>query len=148
MRLLPLAAPVAILALLACNERDRPGVVDPDVSASLQAAILQPRTLDNATTIAGRLLFVTVQGAEPGGRLIGVGLLVHRQPGRFVDSLAVRFAPTTDSTHVFAVAVPDTLPNNSQLDLRGIAYGPGGVARLSQHEAVIVLQCPPNASFC
>ena len=139
---------IALLALASCDELERPQALEPNLETSLLAEVVRPRTEDNTTVIAGRLLFVSVRGSEVGGRLTGLGVHVLRQPGRFVDSIAVSFPAAAESTHVFSVMVPDSLPSNSQLELTGIAFGVGGATQVSEPEAVIVLRCPPQATWC
>jgi hypothetical protein len=100
--------------------------------------------------IAGRTLHIRVHGTETLGRLTGVGYRIERAgPNRAVlDSAAIHFAPRPDSLHSFPVTIPDTLPNNAQIDVYGIAFGPGNAARVSGAKPLLVLRCAPGATWC
>ncbi|MGH7464506.1 MAG: hypothetical protein ACREK1_04965, partial [Longimicrobiales bacterium] len=76
-------------------------------------------------------------------QLEGVGFVARRvgAGGPPADSAAVRFPSRGDTTHVFTFRVPDSFPTNTQVDVYGIAYGPGGAARLSAPVHLVVVQC-------
>jgi hypothetical protein len=154
--LAPSRTGIPVLALLlagaaACGElRERPlpmeaggGGVNLSVDVATSAGAAEH-------AIAGRTLLVRVHGMEAFGRLTGVGYRIERAgPNRAVlDSAAVHFAPRPDTVHSFPVTIPDTLPNNAQIDVYGIAYGPGDAARISGAKPLLVLRCAPGASWC
>jgi hypothetical protein len=130
-------------ALTGCFEdRTRPLPVEPDVEARLTVQLLAPRT--GNTVVTGDDVTVMVSGRDLDGRaLTGVGFVARRAaPGMPVlDSAAVQFAARADSTHPFVFRVPANLPTNAQVDVYGIAYGPGPQARLSVAANLVVVNC-------
>jgi hypothetical protein len=141
----------ALLQVTACSrDRERPNPTDPETTAQLSVEVLEPR--QNATVVAGRNLSVRVNARDlRGSNLAGVGFVVRRAfvPGTpTLDSAAVRFATTADRTEEFTFVVPADLPTNAQLDVTGIAIGPGAQARLSQPRSVVVARCEPPQTGC
>ena len=126
--------PVLLLFHAACfGDRDRPGgVTDPDGVPALTARILAPR--DGAVILADSTIPVVIAARDLRTLYLeGVGFVARRMTfgGGTVDSVAVRFAMRSDSTHEFSLVVPD-VPTNTQIDIYGIAYGTGGVVQLSE----------------
>lgn len=131
-----------------CIDRERPGVGGPDLRLTLNAEILEPRTA--ASVEAGRPITIRVRAHESNGRLGGVGFSVHQfGPGApLVGSGEHRFSPQTETTHTFSFRVPPHLQDNTQLDIRAIAFGPAQESVVSAPQSVVVLACSPSDSWC
>jgi hypothetical protein len=87
---------------------------------------------------------VSVLARDLDGRaLTGVGFVARRFAPGFpaLDSVAIVFTPRDDSTHVFTLHIPATLPTNTQIDVYGIAYGPNRQARLSTASSLVAAPC-------
>lgn len=133
-----------LLALPGCfSDRDRPGPIGPGGGAALTVSVLEPRT--GSTVLTGVDIPVAIQARDLNLLYLdGVGFVARRlSPGApVVDSAAVRFSTRGDSTHEFTFRVPNSFPTNTQVDVYGIAYGHGGVTRLSEPVHLVVVQCP------
>lgn len=147
------SAALAVLMLVGTatgcsDERQRPSPTGPGADLQLNVELLAP-TGDN-TAVAGDIVEVQVHASEPGGYLHRIGYVVRRHvEGRpTVDSAVVVVGPVDDTTHTFQAAVPDSMPNNAQLDFVGLAFGPDTTAAASEQRSVIVVQCTENASWC
>lgn len=134
---------LVVLALTGCFEdRERPSPVEPDGDAQLSVRLLAPAT--GLTVPTGAEVTVEVEAHDLNLLYLeGVGFVVRRlAPGMpLVDSAAVRFASRGDTLHAFTFTVPETLVTNTQLDVYGIAFGPGGAARLSEPSHLVVVHC-------
>jgi hypothetical protein len=140
---------LSALATGCLRDRDRPSPVEPEAQASLSVQLLEPRP--GVTLIAGREIMVRVSARDLSGEhLTGVGFVARRFgfANPTVDSVAFHFQATTDTIREFAFAVPASLPTSTQLDIFGIAYGPGTQARLSTPNSVIVAQCTVGQAGC
>lgn len=146
---------VAALALLlpaaACDSSlERPTGLTSTAELELEAGVLSPR--DGQSLVAGETVTVRVNGSESGGRLAALGFRVHSaRPGHALIATEVtefESGPVADSTAEFAFIAPDTLPDHSQLDIRGIVLGPERIRVESAPVRVTVLQCPASALWC
>jgi hypothetical protein len=145
--------PLSCFLLLASGclrDRERPSPFEPDSQASLSVQLLEPRP--GVTLIAGRAALVRVSARDLlGEHLTGVGFVArHFGSGAnaTLDSVAFHFDATSDTVREFSFTVPATLPTSTQLDIFGIAYGPGNQSRLSIPNSVIVAQCQPGQAGC
>src|SRR5690606_29712474 len=102
------AVAAAAILLVAClPERERPGPMGPGQTPALDAGRLSPPS--GATVMTGLDVSVTVHARDASqSSLEGVGF-VARRGSVAVDSAVVRFAPRSDTVHVFVFDVPDTL---------------------------------------
>jgi len=137
-------------ALTACaTERERPSPAEV-APASLGVRVVQPR--HGVTVVAGTTIEVIVEARDlRGTQLVGIGFVSRRLGSgnnATIDSVALRFPQTSDSTHGFDFPVPATLPTNTQLDIWGIAYGPGGQTAVSVPVSVIVARLTEPADCC
>ena len=134
------AVAAAAILLVAClPERERPGPMGPGQTPALEAELLSPPS--GATVMTELDVSVTVHARDASqSSLEGVGF-VARRGSVAVDSAVVRFAPRSDTVHVFVFDVPDTLATNTQLDVYGIAFGPDGMAVLSAPAHLTVVHC-------
>jgi hypothetical protein len=134
---------VAVIALSGCfSERERPTPAGPDGVAELSVRLLAPTT--GATVPTGEDVTVEVEARDLNMLLLeGVGFVARRlAPGMpLVDSAAVRFPSRSDTVHAFTFTVPGALTTNTQLDIYGIAFGPGGTTRLSEPSHLVVVHC-------
>lgn len=75
--------------------------------------------------------------------LQGVGFLARRiNPGvAMLDSAAIRFESTADSTHTFSFIVPASFATNSQIEVYGLAFGPSGQSQVSEPSFLVVVRC-------
>ncbi|MGH7505635.1 MAG: hypothetical protein ACRELX_08275 [Longimicrobiales bacterium] len=137
----------AALLLAGCGERARPAPTDVDAPVQLSVEVLAPR--DNETVVAGRDLVVRVHARDlRGASLAGVGFIVRRA-GSTLDSVSlVLDVPVAESTQAFHFPVPAALTTNTHLEVFGIAYGPGALARVSVPRAVVVARCQPFQTGC
>ncbi|MCI0434626.1 MAG: hypothetical protein L0271_13445 [Gemmatimonadetes bacterium] len=130
----------AVASAATCiTERERPSPVE-TAAASLSVRIVQPR--HGATVLAGTSIAVVIEARDlDGSHLTGLGYVSRRLgsgSNATVDSVALRFPERSDSTHGFTFDIPAALPTNTQLDVYGIAYGPGSQARVSVPVSVVV----------
>lgn len=144
MRAVAAASPVLLGMLLGgCfTDRERPWPVEPEQEVQLSAELLAPPTGSVAAT--GDTLTVTVRGRElEVDGLEGVGFVVRQVTTGMpmLDSAAVKFAPRADSTHDFRFIVPQHLTTNTQLDVYGIAFGPGLRTELSRPVYLTAVKC-------
>jgi hypothetical protein len=147
-----LAIPAAFLAVAAaCGEfRERPLPLESGGGAVLLSVEVGTNSGTGEYAIAGRTLQVRVRAREDTGRLTGIGYRVVQSGAvhPLLDSAALHFPPRTDTLHLFLYTIPDTLPNNAQIDVYGIAFGPGQAARVTLPRPVLVLRCPSGAVWC
>lgn len=133
----------AVFVLSGCfTERERPSPVAPDGDAQLSVRLLAPAT--GATVPTGEDVTVEVEARDLNTLYLeGVGYVARRlAPGMpLVDSAAVRFPSRSDTVHTFTFTVPAALTTNTQLDVYGIAFGPGGTTRLSEPSHLVVVHC-------
>lgn len=146
---LKLAALTGLVFATAClDSRDRPGVTGPGTDPTPQAELLAPSG-DNTLFIAGRQMQITVQGAEEGGRLIGVGYEITRDPFRqAVMSDQVMFSPTAEAQQTFMITLPDTLPDMVRLLIQGFAVAQGPVRGESETYEIHVAHCGEGDAWC
>jgi len=136
-------------SLVACDgvARPTPPVLADEVA--LEVELLAP--MPSEVLIVGRTAPVHVRAREASGRVHGLGF-VARTPGgggtEPVDSAFVEIGPVADTTIIFQLHLPPTLPTRSQVDIYGFALGPAGESKLSAPRHVSVLVCPPNATWC
>lgn len=145
----PAVAAGALLLLGACSDdRTRPAPFSTEGPAELGVEVLSPAT--NRTVPAGASLTVRIRGMEEDGRLVGVGYRAYRMgPERPpLDSALRLFEPLADTTLSFLLPVPDSLPHNAQIDVVGIALGPGGQRLESDPRGIIVIRCSPGSPAC
>ncbi|CAN5862509.1 hypothetical protein BH23GEM9_BH23GEM9_09940 [soil metagenome] len=124
------------------EDRARPWPVEPRSPARLSVQVLAPRA--GVTVATGDDIGVSVNARDLDGRsLTGIGFVARRlAPGSPVlDSAAVQFAGRGDSTHVFVLRVPQDLPTSTQVDIYGIAFGPGTQSLVSSSAPVVVVNC-------
>ena len=116
--------------------------------ARLSAELISPRA--NQTVVAGQSLAILVRAAEESGELSGAGYVLRRfGPTPFtIDSAALHFATVRDTTVGFTTGVPDSLPNNAQLEVSALAFAAGGSQLRSAPRAVLVVHCTPAAAWC
>lgn len=136
--------------LYACGfDRERPSPVAPEATASLTVEVLAPQP--GTPVFAGKDLTVSVRARDlAGDHLAGVGYVVRRSGSgnnATLDSVALGVGGTTLATQEFTFAVP-VLPTNTQLDIFGIAYGPGVQTRVSIPRSVLVVPCPVGQPGC
>lgn len=140
----------AALLSVACAQRQRPSPTQPEGDALLSVQVLVPPF--GQTVVAGAPLTVRINGQEfNGGFLAGLGFVARRtSAGSFVtvDSAAVRFTFRRNATLDFTLHVPASLATNTQIDIYGIAFGPGTQSELSSPSSVVVAQCPPGNPGC
>jgi hypothetical protein len=149
--LTPLLATFSGVLAGACSfDRDRPSPVEAADTAALSVELLEPS--NGITVVAGRDLVVRVSARDlSGNRLEGVGFVARRFASgnnATLDSAVFALAGEDEATHEFAFSVPSSLPTSTQLDIFGIALGPGSQARLSIPRSVIVAQCQPGQPGC
>jgi hypothetical protein len=150
-RTLTLSVVLVTCLLPGCSfDRKRPNPVEPDAHASLSVEVVEPR--DGITVIAGRDMTVRVSARDLSGTLLeGVGYVVRRfgsGNNATLDSVVIAFDETAEATREFAFAVPASLPTSTQLDITGMAFGPGSQFRLSIPRSVIVARCQPGQLGC
>jgi hypothetical protein len=135
-----------LLAGACSGERARPGPLEPGQRADLAVRITSPA--NGESVLGDHPLQVRVEASDLDAEgLTAVGLVV-RQSTATLDSQVVSFEPRADSAHVFEFMVPNTLPTNTQLDLRGLAFGTGEATRGSELKSVVVIQCTPQIPVC
>lgn len=123
-------------------DRERPSPVEPEGVAQLSVRLLAPAT--GLTVPTGEEVTVEVEARDLNLLYLeGVGFVARRlAPGMpLVDSGAVHFTLRSDTVHVFTFVVPETLATNTQLDVYGIAFGPGAATRLSEPSHLVVVHC-------
>jgi hypothetical protein len=98
---------------------------------------------------AGAMVNVLVRGSERTRRLTGLGFVARNFSGNSkLDSVAVQFTATSDTTHVFSFRVPAQLATNTQIDIAGLAFGPSAQSARSTTQSIIVIACPAGATWC
>jgi len=130
------------------TDRSRPYPSEPEITASLSVQVIEPR--HGISVLGARSLAVRIQGRDMGGaRLEGVGFVARRSGSgnATLDSVAFRPGAAAVLDHEFEFTVPD-LPTNTQVDVYGVAYGPGTQARLSVPSSVVVVRCQPGIPGC
>lgn len=146
-----IAAFALLLPVAACDSSlERPTGLPSTAELELEAGVLSPR--DGQSLLAGETVTVRVNGSEIGGRLAALGFRVQSaRPGNpliATDLMQFESGLVADSTAEFTFTAPDTLPDQSQLDVRGIVLGPERVRVESDPVRVTVLQCPASAAWC
>ena len=144
------ACAVLAVVIASCafdRERPMPTVAEP---ASLTVEVIEPRA--GATILASQDVPVRVNARDLNGtQLSGVGFVARRSGSgnnATLDSAGLSLPLTDEATREFAFSVP-ALPTNTQVDIFGIAYGPGTQSRMSVARSVIVVaQCPPGQPAC
>ncbi len=120
------------------------------MQASLSVTVVEPR--QGITVLAGKPMAVRVEARDLGGtRLAGVGYVVRRFAGGLattLDSATIDLAQISDTTQTFSFTVPASLVTNTQLDIYGIAFGPGSQSRVSAPRSVIVARCQTGQAGC
>lgn len=139
----------AAVATLACGEaRERPLPTGPDQTADLTVELLAPDHNQSATT--GSTISVRVRGQEPNALLAGLGFyavrLVAARP--VVDSAFIGLTAARDTTLSFTFTVPDTMPHNAQLEIVGVALGPGLQRAISEARGLGIIRCGAGSIFC
>jgi hypothetical protein len=145
-RLALLALPIAGIS---CSDRDRPGILHGEV-VQLAVEVLAPRTQEQRLIVAGTSMNIEVRAHESGGRLVGIGYEASQpaDPRVVLDSARILFSPVQSRTQIFVMVAPDSLPQNAQIVIVGIAYGAGAVQIRSRPETVLIMKCPPGAIWC
>lgn len=146
-----IAALAFLLPAAACDSSlERPTGLTSTAELELEAGVLAPR--DGESLLAGETVTVRVNGSESGGRLAALGFRVHSaRPGHpLIATEVTEFESglVADSTAEFTFIAPDTLPDHSQLDIRGVVLGPERVRVESDPVRITVLQCPASAVWC
>jgi len=141
---------MALVAGSCYADRSRPSPTETEQPVSLTVQLLEPR--NGQAVLGDHTINVAVLGRDLiGDGLRGVGFVARRMgsgPPTTLDSVAVRPDTATRSLQQeFVFAVPD-LPTNTQVDVIGIAYGPGTETRLSGASSLIVIQCEPGIPGC
>jgi len=141
---------LALVTTSCYADRARPSPTETEQPVSLTVQLLEPR--NGQAVLGAHTINVAVLGRDlSGAGLRGVGFVARRMGGggaTTLDSVAVR--PDTASRSLqqeFVFAVPD-LPTNTQVDVIGIAYGPGTATRLSDTSSLIVIRCEPGIPGC
>jgi len=143
-----LAVLLAIGAACAFDrERPMPAAAQP---ASLAVEVIEPR--HGATIPASGQVTVRVSARDlTGTQLSGVGFVARRSgsgSSATLDSAGLTLAQTGEATREFPFIVP-ALPTNTQVDIFGIAYGPGTQTRVSiAHSVIVVATCPSGRPGC
>ena len=138
----------SFVILAACGDRGRPLPPELNADVELDVRVLAPVS-NRQPLLAGEAIQVQVRAQEHAGRVHGAGFVARRLGSAVaVDSAVLMFDPVSDTTVAFTLIVPDTLPPNTQLDIYGLAFGPGTLSRLSSPQHLTVVVCPPNATWC
>lgn len=145
---------VVVLTLFAATscgfDRERPSPVEPDAQASLSVQVLAPRP----GTVLGIGTDVTIEVSArdlTGDLLVGIGYVARRSGSggnATLDSATFVTGGGSLATHEFTLHVPETLFENAQIDVFGIAFGPGTQSRLSEARSVTVVECAPTVPGC
>jgi hypothetical protein len=140
-----LGIPVAIVLLIGCSEtRSRPDPFGPPSNLDLDVEVLAPAVGTSAAS--GSTLQIVIQASESRRRLVGVGFVARLFSEATLDSSVIRFSERADTTHAFPLHLPGSLATNTQIDLFGLAFGPGGVAAASARRSVIVIGTSGSAA--
>jgi hypothetical protein len=145
-RLFPL-----VLLVGACGfDRDRPEPVEPEAEASLSVEVLSPRT--GEVLGAGSAVVVEVSARDlTGEHLHGIGFVARRSGSggnATLDSVVESTGARAQAVREFTFAVPAGLPVNTQVDVFGLAFGPGSQSRVSVARSVTVISCGPGVPGC
>jgi hypothetical protein len=145
-RLLPL-----VMLLCACGfDRDRPAPVEPEAEASLSVEVLSPRT--GEVVGAGSAVVVEVSARDlTGEHLHGVGFVARRSGSggnATLDSVVETTGAQAQAVREFTFTVPAGLPVNTQVDVFGLAFGPGSQSRASSPRSVTVIPCSNGIPGC
>ncbi|HUG36228.1 MAG TPA: hypothetical protein VML54_04720, partial [Candidatus Limnocylindrales bacterium] len=138
-----------LLGVLACGEeRERPLPTGPSHPADLTVELLAPQR--DQTVVAGTIMSVRVRGREPSALLAALGFYAVRiGPDRpVVDSALVALRETRDTTLTFDFVVPDSLPQNAQIELIGVAVGRAAERVVTEGRGIVIIACTPGATFC
>lgn len=142
---------LAALLVAGCGfERERPSPVETDETASLSVQVLAPRT--GAVLGAGTQATIEISARDlAGDNLQGVGYVARRSGSGgnvTLDSVALATGGGSLAVRDFTFTVPEGLPANTQIDVFGIAYGPGTQSRLSVASSVVVIPCQAGVPGC
>lgn len=134
---------VLSLLLHGCfDARSRPSPVEVFVPARLSVQVLAPRAGLAVPTGSEIIVRVSARDLDITG-LSGVGYVARQfLPLRpRLDSAAVRFSARTDTIHEFLLRIPESVTSNTQIDIYGIAFGPGAQSAISPPSYVIAVRC-------
>jgi hypothetical protein len=149
----PIVSSLAVLNILAvvagcAFDRERPSPSEP-AQAALVVEVVEPR--DGVTIVASRDLTIRVTARDlDGSNLSGVGFVARRFASgnnATLDSVSMAVSQTSEATREFTFSVP-SLPTSTQVDIFGIAYGPGSQSRVSIPRSVVVAQCQAGQQGC
>jgi hypothetical protein len=148
-RVVRLFLPALILA--GCGfDRERPSPIEPDVAASLSVEVLAPRS--GAVVGAGTSVTIEISARDlAGDRLEGVGYFARRSGSggnATLDSVALSTGGGSLAVREFTFEVPANLPENTQVDVFGVAFGPGTQSRVSVPRSVSVSPCRTGVPGC
>lgn len=135
------AAFAGSVLLAACGDRQRPTGLEDDPGVALLTVVLDAPS-QGTVHMAGASIQVAVRASEPLGRLAGAGFearLNSFEP-KLVDSVQVSFTAIRDTTVTFTYIVPDSFPNNVQIDYRGVAFGVNGERAVSVPRSTLVIR--------
>jgi hypothetical protein len=144
-----LALPGVLAVVPGCAfDRERPSPSEP-AQAALVVEVVEPR--DGVTIVASRDLTIRVTARDlDGSNLSGVGFVARRFASgnnATLDSVSTALSLTSEATREFTFRVP-ALPTSTQIDIYGIAYGPGSQSRISIPRSVVVAQCQAGQQGC
>ncbi|MGD8279111.1 MAG: hypothetical protein PVH00_13830 [Gemmatimonadota bacterium] len=141
---------VLLVAAACYSDRSRPSPTETEPQVLLSVRLIDPR--NGQAVLGDHTINVSVEGRDLiGAQLRGVGFVARRVGnGEPVTLDSVAVLPGTPSRLLqqeFVFAVPD-LPTNTEVDVFGIAYGPGSQTRLSDPSSLIVIRCEPGIPGC
>lgn len=144
------AVALSVLGLACVEGRDRPDLTGLSTGAvpTPEARIVEVSP-EASPYIAGRAVRVVLEGTEENGLLRTLGYEVLRGPRSEVFlSDEQSFSATAEREVEVSFVLPANLPDNTRLLLRAIAGAEGGRRAVSSEHELIVVQCPPNATWC
>ncbi|HUF67038.1 MAG TPA: hypothetical protein VMM79_00205 [Longimicrobiales bacterium] len=142
---------VALIAILSgcAFDRDRPSPVEPDGEASLSVEVVAP--LAGAVLGSGTGVTVEVSARDlTGDRLYGVGFVARRADAAgnaALDSAVESTGAQSQAVREFTFVVPAGLVN-TQVDVFGLAFGPGTQSLMSSARSVTVVACAAGVPGC
>ena len=127
--------------LAACGDRQRPTGLEDDPGVALLTVVLDAPS-QGTVHMAGATIQVAVRASEPLGRLAGAGFEARLNSFEqdLVDSVQVSFTAIRDTTVTFTYIVPDTFPNQVQINYRGVAFGVNGERAVSVPRSTLVIR--------